>query len=324
MSEALALGIDIGATRVRACVADGRGRILRRTAAEIKSGKSVEDYLDGLIKVAGDALGETVAAGRIEKVGVGSVGPMDLRHGGIRPVNLPYDFLPIVDTLKDAFRKDVVLVNDATAGALAERVFGAGKHHPNLVYVTISTGIGGGAIVDGRLLLGKDGNAVEAGHITVDSLFRLACGCGKRGHWEGYCSGKNIPQFAQLIIDNLSTNEKRDFSRSGLLAEQMPMTAKGIFWEALNGDGLALQVIDEVGKLNSIGISDLVNVFDPSLITVGGSVALNNSTQIVGPVKKHLPHHAMNRLPMIRVTPLGEDIVLLGAVAAALNPQLQR
>ena len=323
MSEGLALGIDIGATRIRACIGDGGGRILRRAAAEIGVCKKVEDYLDGLIEVASDALGGRVAAGRIERVGVGSVGPMDLRHGGIRPVNLPYDFLPVVDTLKDVFGKDVVMVNDATAGALAERIYGAGKHHPNLVYITMSTGIGGGAMVDGRLLLGKDGNAVEAGHLTVDSQFRLACGCGKRGHWEGYCSGKNIPQFAQLIIDNLSLNEKRAFSHSRLLAEEARMTAKEIFQEASNGDSLALRVIDEVGELNSIGISDLVNLFDPSLITVGGSVALNNPTQIVGAVKRHLLHHAMNRLPKIRVTPLGEDIVLLGAVAVALNRLIQ-
>ena len=98
------------------------------------------------------------------------------------------------------------------------------------------------------------------------------------------------------------------------------MTAKGIFWEASCVDSLALKIIDEVGRLNSIGISDLVSLFDPSLITVGGSVALNNSAQIVGSVKRHLGHHAMTRLPLIRVTPLGEEIVLLGAVAAALNP----
>jgi glucokinase len=226
----------------------------------------------------------------------------------------------VVDTLKAAFGKDVILLNDATAGALAERVYGAGKHHPNLVYVTMSTGIGGGAMVDGRLLMGKDGNAVEAGHLTVDSLFRLACGCGKRGHWEGYCSGRNIPQFAQLIINNLSSNEKRAFPRSRLLVGQGRMTTKGIFWEASSGDSLALKIIDEVGRLNSIGISDLVSLFDPSLITVGGSVALNNSAQIVGSVKRNMGHHAMTRLPMISVTPLGEDIVLLGAVAAALNP----
>jgi glucokinase len=88
-------------------------------------------------------------------------------------------------------------LNDCAAAVLGERHFGAGKGLENLAYVTLSTGLGGGAIVDGHLLIGKDGNAVEVGHITIDPGSSLICGCGSPGHWEAYSSGSNIPNFVK-------------------------------------------------------------------------------------------------------------------------------
>ena len=205
---------------------------------------------------------------------------------------------------------------------MGERDFGAGRGVENLVYVTISTGIGGGVYVDGHLLIGKDGNAHEIGHITIDMEGRLQCGCGKRGHWEAYCSGMNIPNYVRLLLEG---KDQKTVEKSLLMklagGYRQKITAKGLYDAAKAGDPLSKEFVEKIGELDAIGFANIINAYDPELITVGGTVTLKNPDLVMEPIHKHVEKYALNRLPEIRITPLGEDVGLYGALAAVyLSP----
>jgi len=315
------IGVDLGATWIRVAISDAEGIILGRKAEKTWKGENGEMISKQILAMISSLMKET-GVSDIAAVGIGSIGPIDMRRGIIvKPANLPFRNVPLVEPISSRLKVPVYLVNDCTAAVIGERRFGVGRGEKNLVYVTLSTGIGGGAYVDGHLLLGKDGNAVEIGHTVIDCEGRLKCGCGKRGHWEAYCSGANIPNYAKLLIENMRRIEveksllfkliKGDFSN---------LTTEVIFKATSEGDRLSLHIVEEIGRLNAIGFANIINIYDPSLITVGGSIALNNPKLVLEPIKKHVKDYAVNRIPKIMLTPLGDDIVLYGAVALALDP----
>ncbi|MEM2921521.1 MAG: ROK family protein [Candidatus Bathyarchaeia archaeon] len=313
--------VDLGATNLRVALGFDDGRLIAKlsrrtdvaTGPEAISRQIIE--MVKTIRVKCEAL-----LGELVGIGIGSIGPLDPKRGGIdHPANLPYDFIPLVEPLNREFNVPVELLNDCVAAVLGEKTFGLGKLEHNLVYITISTGIGAGVYVDNHLLLGKDGNAHEVGHMVIDSNGRLRCGCGRAGHWEAYTSGRNLPNLARMLVKEeqlyfsgslLSIYTDGDFSR---------LTAKDIYHGAATGDKICLRVIEEAGRLNAIGFSNVVNVYDPSLITVGGTVALENVSLVLDPIQRYLAEYCFNRPPKIQATPLGEDIVLYGALASSFG-----
>jgi len=316
MSEGLVVGIDLGATNLRAALGDLEHGIVRVVKERTISSGSSEDLLNQLIeivkKVASEKLGE------IEAIGIGSIGPLDVKRGVlVRSANARFRNVPIVERLSGEFKIPVYMLNDCTAAALGEKIFGAAKKLSNFVYVGIGTGIGGGVFVDGRLLLGKDGNAAEIGHMTIDLGDGLPCGCGGRGHWEAYCSGSGVPSFVKSWIMSRRLEDLKNPLVD--MAMRGEMTSKRLFDYAKAGDELALKIVEEIGRINAICFANLINLFDPELITVGGSIALKNPDLILDPIKRYVGRYVINRLPEIRLTPLGENIVLYGAIALALK-----
>ncbi|MEM1587150.1 MAG: ROK family protein [Candidatus Bathyarchaeia archaeon] len=313
----VAIGVDIGGTNVRVALGSVEGKMVARIAEPIEKtkgpmgvSKQITRMIYSLVK------GETDLRD-IKGIGIGAAGPLDIKGGGLmKPTNLPFEYVPLVKPLEEEFNLPVLLLNDCVAAVVGEKYFGIGGDHENLVYVTISTGIGGGVYVDGHLLIGKDGNAHEIGHFTIDFEGRLICGCGRRGHWEAYCSGTGIPNYAKLIMEE---GELTGIYESRSLREAYmggKMSAKTIYDLAKAGDKLARAIVKKIGMLNAVGFACVVDAYDPALITVGGSVTLNNPDLIIDPIKRHISEHARNRVPEIILTPLGEDIVLYGALAS--------
>ncbi len=300
--------VDLGATNVR--VAHGSAsRILGRASERT-------DGAHGASGVAAQIIRMITGLGieGLEAIGVGSIGPLDLSTGRVLDSpNLSLGAIPIVEPLTEEFQVPVGLLNDCSAAVLGELEFGAGMGLRNLAYITLSTGLGGGAIVDGHLLIGKDGNAVEVGHFTIDPESPLVCGCGCRGHWEAYCSGSNIPKFARLLLEARG-DEDHIWPVGG---EPGGLTAEALFEAAKRGDPVALDIVSEIGRINAVGFANVVNAYDPELITVGGSIALRNPDLVLGPIVENIGRHLLNRMPEIVITPLGEDIVLYGALALA-------
>lgn len=277
---------------------------------DAKSNSAFVKQLEALIlKVGGSDLSS------IEGIGIGAAGRLDIRKGTL--VYSPHTSLRDVKLklLEDRLGKPVSLLNDAVAAALAERNIGAGRGCDNLVYVGIGTGIGGGAVVDGRLLIGKDGNAHEMGHMIVDIAGKLECSCGGRGHWEAYTSGSGIPNFAQLLAKTYG-------GKTPCLKQvkSQRIEAKAVFDYARRGDGFAKFVLDECSKVNAMAFANLVDLYDPSMISVGGGVALKNPDLVISPIARRLAKYAFNAPPNVVATPLGEDAPLLGAILSVFKP----
>jgi glucokinase len=321
VAEKVSVAVDLGATRVRVCVGSRSSGIIRKTSKTMVLSKRVDDYLEQITATM-EIIIKDMAKSRLQGICVASPGPLDLKRGSLsHTANLPYPDVPVIPALKDAFSVEAYLVNDANAAAVGEWLWGAGRRRRNVFYLTISTGIGGGAIVDGRLLLGKDGNAAEIGHTTIDSAGRMVCGCGRRGHWEAYCSGRSIPGFARLLGEELGASRKELKARSRLLGKNA-VDAATVFDEARRGDPFAIQVVAEIGRLNAIGVANVVDAFDPEIVTIGGGVALNNPDAILSPIVKQAQAYAINRVPEVKITPLGDDAGLLGALSVAFDPSL--
>jgi glucokinase len=302
-----ALAIDIGASNIRVALISKEGKVLQKISQKTnKKGKSGTVLTNQIIDLAESILKKNQ---KIAGIGVSSIGPLDYKIGGIKESpNIPYKFVPIIKPLRRRFSLPVYLYNDCLAAVWGEKIYGAGKKVKNLVYITISTGIGGGAIVDNHLLFGRDGNAVEIGHFFVEEKYHLLCGCLKGyGHWEGCCSGNNLPRFIKVWA-----------KANGLKLRFPTKTAKDIFDAARKKEKVALKFIEELAKINGRAISTIIVAYDPELITLGGAVVLNNKEFIIKPLKKYIDHFL--RIPLIKTTPLKENTALLGGAALVFYP----
>jgi len=317
--EKYGVGVDIGATWIRVAITDVSGKILEKDKNKVKASHSYEvsDQIAEVIEYLLDH--QDVDREKLCGIGIASAGPMNRSRGElVSPTNIPLEIVPLARPLEEEFEVPVDLINDGASAVLAEQKFGAGQGLKNLAYVTISTGIGGGAIVDNNLLFGKNGNAAEIGHFTIDMTGRLKCGCGQHGHWEAYCSGSNIPNYVKMRLEEIDSgsgnSELFDIDES----DMERFTAKDLYDLAKSGDGLAVQIVDEIGRLNAIGFSAVNEAYDPNLITVGGAVALNNPDLVIDPIRRHMDEFTQNEVPEVTITELEEEIVLYGAIAVAL------
>jgi len=315
------VGVDLGATYVRTALADPEGVIIDKLVERTpKQGDNmaIPRLIASMIKKLLDKTG--VKTDELRGIGIGSIGPLNIETGVlINPPNIPFKNVPLTEPLHREFHVPVFLLNDCTAAVVGEKHFGAGKDVENLVYVTISTGIGGGAYVDGHLLLGKEGNAVEIGHTVVDAEGKLICGCGKPGHWEAYSSGTGIPKLARLVFE-----ENREKYAESMLIKRFGsslrgLTSKDVYNAAKEGDEFASRVVERANFYNSIGMANIIQAYDPEIITIGGSVALNNVELVINPLHSLVERFAINSIPKIIPTPLGGDVVLYGAVALSLG-----
>ena len=309
-----AIGVDVGATNLRICVGDESGNINFKVKVPTPKTTRLPKVIVDLIR---SNFRNTLKA--VVGVCIGSIGPLDVNSGEIVSApGLPFNRVKLVKPIAECLGLPVILLNDAVAAVWGERVYGEGRSVQNLAYVTLSTGIGVGVIVDGRLLKGKEGNAHEVGHVTVDYKGRLKCRCGGVGHWEAYASGSGIPGFTRYLASKHPSLLKHSTLRRKV--ETGTLTARAVLEAAKAGDPLAQKVVDELAIVNAAGFSTVINCYDPELITVGGPLALNHRETILEPMMGHLRKYAINRIPRITVTPLGEDVVLKGAIAAVFNP----
>ena len=309
------VGVDLGATNVRAVLADGTGTILASAHESTPRGPTGIAVTEAVLSLIRAVCNETgVTPGSVTACGIGSIGPLDLAAGAVEnPANLPdrIDRIPLTGPVSNLLQTDeVYLHNDTNAGVIGER-FHSERNPDDMVYVTFSSGIGAGVCVDGNVISGWDGNAGEVGHLTLDPSGFMPCGCGHVGHWEAYCSGNNIPFYTKRLhdddpIDTVLPLESPDFS------------AVDVF-EHAGRDRFADHVIEQLGHWNAMGIANIVHAYAPLVISVGGAVALNNPNLVLDPIRTKLDEMVMSNIPEITLTDLGDEVVVKGAVASALT-----
>jgi glucokinase len=308
-------GVDLGATNIRAVVADADGTIVgsdRRGTPTGPTGIAVTEAVLTALRTACDEA--DVAPGEIRAAGIGSIGPLDLAVGAVEePANLPetIDSIPLTGPIENLIGSDrVFLHNDTNAGVIGER-FHSDRNPDDMAYLTISSGIGAGVCVDGNVLSGWDGNAGEVGHMTLDPDGVMRCGCGKDGHWEAYCSGNNIPRYAEYL-------HAEDPVETALPLEDPEFSAADVFAYA-DEDAFADHVVDQLAHWNAMGVANLVHAYAPLIIYIGGAVALHNPERVLDPIREKLPEMVMANVPDVQLTTLGDDVVVQGALASAMT-----
>jgi len=309
------IAIDIGATKTRVAIGDKNGLINKKVFLTPKTGDSL---------IIARKIYECILSNfssfidRVESIGIGTIGPLDIRSGRVvNPTNIDIEIVELKKPLENWLKKPVYVLNDAAAGVLGEKMFGLGKNYSNIVYITMSTGIGGGIIVDDHLLIGKLGNAHEIGHIVVDYDSDIPCGCGGYGHWEAFAGGANIPRLAMILARNNPDMIKTKCYEESLKGE---LTPPKLFKYYRENDIFAKYVVEKIIKASGAGLASVINSYDPELVTLGGSVYLNNIDILKEPMVRYALKNIITEPPKIETTPLGEDIVLYGALALAINP----
>ncbi len=313
------LGLDIGGTKLAAGVAGDDGRLLSREVIPARTEEGPETMIARLLEMGRRVVAASdVPPKAIAATGVSCGGPLDIRTGVVRePTNLPgWIDVPLVARLTAAFAdllvdRPVYLENDANAAAMAEHRYGAGRGVRNLVYLTISTGIGGGVIVDDRIVEGESGNAAEIGHMSL-AHDGWPCPCGSRGCLEAFASGTNIARRAR---DRIAAGEP-----SSLTAfETEAITSREVAEAARAGDPLACTVWDETAAVLGAGVGSIINLFNPRLVILGGGVTAVGD-QLIAPVRRIALERAFPSMAAeadVVIAGLGADIGIVGAVAAA-------
>jgi glucokinase len=303
----LTVAVDIGGTHIRVAVYEPDS--LTPIAHERTRSLATEPGVYGRLEQAIQAVWPKEGASAI---GIASPGPLDPHTGTILATpNIPeWKNFPVAPKLSQHFGVPVHLDNDANMAGLAEWQYGAGKGHEDLVYLTISTGIGGGVISSGCLLQGFHGMGAELGHMIVDSD-GPPCGCGKRGHVESFCSG---PSIARYFNEQIKAGQT-----SSLQAESNPSAAQ-IADAARAGDALAIASFARAGHYLGIAVANYLAIFDPSIVIFGGGVSQVGDL-LFKPFEKSLKEHTfhphyLDNLVITRAA-LGDDAGLLGALALA-------
>ncbi len=272
------LCIDIGGTNTLLGLGNGDFKVVRKV-----SSKKFLESIDSII----EELNQDV---EIEKVAVAVAGPIDREKGVFYPPNIGIEKINLIEPLEQY--GEVSIINDCTSAVLGEYCYG--DHNcENLIYVTISSGIGAGVVLDGRLVEGADGNFGEVGHMKMKEK-GLRCGCGAEGHWESFCSGNNLPEMAEQLTGSSFSD------------------ARAVFDKYREGEPDAEKTIREMKQINAQGFANLVNLYNPDKIVVGGAVALNHPDIVVGGLEEEVDVKTVNSSPEIEVCGLGDRSVLHG------------
>lgn len=301
------VAVDIGGTHIRVAVyePDSIKPIAHQRTRSLAKKPGVYDRLE-------QAIENVWPKGKVGAIGIASPGPLDPHTGTILATpNIPeWQNFPLTSKLSQHFNVPAYLDNDANMAGLAEWRFGAGKGHQDLVYLTISTGIGGGVISNGCLLQGFRGLGAELGHMIIDPDGPL-CGCGQRGHIESFASGPSIARYVR---------EQLEAGQNSSLQGQTSMGTAQIAEAAHAGDALAISAFERAGYYLGIAVANYLAIFDPSILIFGGGVS-----QVGGllfkpfeeSLRKHTFHpHYLDDL-IITKAALGDDAGLLGALALA-------
>jgi len=316
-SDQLVLGVDIGGTKLAVGLVTMSGQVVaqERTPTQVKDGPEV--ILTRLVTLCRQVTAKAgVRWNRIVATGIGCGGPLE--NGVVKsPPNLPgWDDIPVAEFFSHELGMPAYLENDANAAALGEYFFGAGRGVANMVYLTISTGIGGGVITNGRLYRGENGNAAEIGHMVVVHGGR-ECYCGNRGCLEAYASGSSLARRAREKVQAAGQASRLP----GLAGSVEAITAETLLQALELQDPLAHDIWNETVNILGSGLASVINLFNPRLVILGGGI-INFGEWLFGPVGRIALQRAMKPLAKVAdIVPaqLGAEVGIVGAAAVVLD-----
>ncbi len=312
----LFLAIDIGGSQYALALVTESGDVVRQTSRSVIRFGHADEVVSGLLESGWKLLN---GAGRrpVKACGIGFGGPVEFDSQRIvNSTHVPgWDGIRLPELIEKELGLPTVIDNDGNVGGLGEFTFGAGRGSQNLVYYTVSTGIGGGVVIRGEIYRGSDGFAGELGHVPI-----LAdgppCECGNRGCLEALCSGTAIGKRGAEAVGR---HPRRGRAIKKMAGKSKAISAKAIFEAARNGDGLANEIVEETCGYLGMGIAMAMNALAPDVIVIGGGVAKAGSV-LFHPLRRHIDRFLMPvHRPHLKVVPAKRKgrSVLLGAVALA-------
>ncbi len=308
------LGIDLGGTNIVAGIVDENLKVIAKAKVKTNASRPAEEIVDDMAKVCFEACKTAgISIDDIYACGVGSPGAINPVDGIVVTANnLGFKNLPLAQMLKDRTGVDFYIENDANAAAYGEFLAGSGRGVKNCIAVTLGTGVGGGIIIDGKLFSGSNYAGGELGH-TVINVDGEACTCGRKGCWEAYASA------TALIRQTKAAMEKDKDSLMWKLAEGNLDNVNGrIPFDAMRqGDKTAKEVVDTYIKYVAVGIANIINVFQPEKVCVGGGISGEKDT-LINPIKEFVANEiyaVMGKPCEILVAELGNDAGIIGAAA---------
>ncbi len=290
----LVLGVDLGGTQIRVAVLQG-AKLLARASFPTGANPVPNRIISHIHHVIQQVLDQADARlDQVAGIGIGVAGPLDNRTGVVfAPPNLPgWDHVPLRDIFKEHYGIPIFIENDANAAGLGEYMFGAGRGCKDIVYLTVSTGIGGGVIIDGKIMQGASGTAAELGHMTID-LKGERCNCGNIGCLESIASGTAIARRANeamaLGVEFLALTSNKPERNATLLdrsevpsqecdtasepKQQLLIDAKAVAQAAEAGVPAACVIIRDAAEGLGVGLVNIIHIFNPEMIILGGGVA---------------------------------------------------
>ena len=303
-------GVDIGGTSVKLGLFDVEGNVLDKWEIPTRTENGGEKILPAIA----DSIRETMK--QIDKdfvagVGVGAPGPVDGKGIVHRDVNLGWGTFSIKDTLEDLLNMPVMAGNDANVAALGEMWMGGGQGYRDLVVVTLGTGVGGGIIIDGKMLTGATGAGGEIGHIHVNDEEEEICGCGNKGCLEQYSSATGITRLANQL---LASSDKDSVLRGG------EVSAKTVFDAVKERDPLAVEVAEKFGKYLGDGLASIACVVNPEAIVIGGGVSKAGEI-LIDFIRPHYEKNVFHGSRQVKfsLATLGNDAGIYGAAKLVLD-----
>ncbi len=318
-ADDLILGIDLGGTKILTAVVAPQGEVLSSNERVTPATKGREEVIQSIVDSAHRTLRQAdVAVSEICAIGIGAAGISNPEAGILfSSPNLPaLRNVLLRDIMQEELGKKTFLINDADAAALGEFYFGAARGVRNFVYVTVSTGIGGGIVIDGKIYAGAIGTAGEVGHMTIDDKGPI-CNCGNRGCWETLASGTALTREARKRIEKGERTSILEYAGAGT----DKVTPQVIHSAAQQGDSLAKKLIARTGYYVGVGLANLINIFNPELIVIGGGLS-SIGDMLLQPAFRTAGQRAFREaFQAVRFASagLGPNSTVLGAAAFALQ-----
>jgi len=314
-SEGLVLGVDVGGTKVAVGIVDREGKILVQGREPMVASGSAESGLEAVVKAI-DSMMATESGGKVEGIGICAPGPLNPKTGLVlNPPNLPcWRNFPLAERISGRYHVPVRVDNDANAAALAETQWGAARGFRYVFYSTIGTGIGTGIVFDGAIYHGKTGSAGEGGHVSIDYRGPV-CKCGKRGCIEILASGTAIGARARAKV---SADRARGSAILELASGEIAaVTSESVARAYAQGNALAKEILLETVDLITPWLGNIVDLFDPDVLVVGGGVA-GMLRPFFDDIKKQLPLWCVNpradEIPLL-MAHYGADAGIAGGAA---------
>lgn len=316
MEKPYVLGLDMGGTNSVLGIVDARGQVVARISIKTQQYKDINKYVDTLYEEATKIVEPIGGFEMIRGIGAGAPNANYYTGNIEQAPNLPWKgIVPFAELLSKRFGMPAHITNDANAAAMGEMIYGAARGMKDFIMITLGTGVGGGVVVDGKVLYGHDGFAGELGHVTVDySENARMCGCGHKGHLEAYASATGVARTAKEIV---TTTKKKT-----LLRDLNPdeITSKDVFDAAEKGDVVAKEIFDYTGMMLGRAFADFIHFSAPEAIILFGGLT-KAGKYILDPVVKAMNDNVMaiwkDKVKVMFSDLKEADAAVLGASALA-------